>query len=107
MVLLPIIIVIKNDGTKCVCTIMQHKFTKKYSFVNITKGHICTCEFDTQEEALKDLYNKYNNKEIVQYILYNVPVAIVEKAVEKVVDSIEDREDREDRNECIQNYNYQ
>lgn len=70
MVPLPVIIVIKNDGTKCVCTIMQHKSTKKYSFVNITKGHICSCEFNTQEEAFKDLRNKYNNKEIAHYILY-------------------------------------
>lgn len=85
---LPVIIVTKNDGTKCVCTIMQHKFTKKYSFVNITKGHICSCEFNTQEEAIEDLYNKYNNKEIAQYILYSVPIAIIEKAVEKVVNSI-------------------
>ena len=88
MALLPVIIVTKNDGTKCVCTIMQHKFTKKYSFVNITKGHICSCEFNTQEEAIEDLYNKYNNKEIAQYILYSVPIAIIEKAIEKVVDSI-------------------
>lgn len=85
---LPVIIVTKNDGTKCVCTIMQHKFTKKYSFVNITKGHICSCEFNTQEEAIEDLYNKYNNKEIAQYILYSVPITIVEKAVEKVANSI-------------------
>lgn len=85
---LPVIIVTKNDGTKCVCTIMQHKFTKKYSFVNITKGHICSCEFNTQEEAIEDLYNKYNNKEIAQYILYSVPITIIEKAVEKVANSI-------------------
>lgn len=88
MVFLPVIIVTKNDGTKCVCTIMQHKFTKKYSFVNITKGHIYSCEFNTQEEAIEDLYNKYNNKEIAQYILYSVPITIVEKAVEKVANSI-------------------
>ena len=85
---LPVIIVTKNVGTKCVCTIMQHKFTKKYSFVNITKGHICSCEFNTQEEAIEDLYNKYNNKEIAQYILYSVPITIIEKAVEKVANSI-------------------
>ncbi len=76
MVFLPIIIVIKNDGAKCICTIMQHKLNKKYSFVNITKGHICSCEFNTQEEALKDLRNKYFNKEIATYILYkDVPIA--------------------------------
>lgn len=85
---LPVIIVTKNNGTKCVCTIMRHKFTKKYSFVNITKGHICSCEFNTQEEAIEDLYNKYNNKEIAQYILYSVPITIVEQAVEKVANSI-------------------
>lgn len=88
MVLLPIIIVIKNDGTQCVCTIMQHKQNKKYSFVNITKGHICSCEFNTPKEALKDLQNKYRNKEIATYILYeDTPVAeIVQHRVEEVVD---------------------
>lgn len=88
MVFLPVIIVVKNDGTKCVCTIVQHKSTKKYSFVNITKGHVCSCEFDTQKEALKDLRNKYFNKEIATYILYeDIPLAeIVQQRVEEVVD---------------------
>lgn len=75
MIPLPVIIIIKNDGTKCICTIMQHKSTKKYSFVNITKGHICSCEFNTQEEAFEDLHNKYNNKEIAHYILYKNIIA--------------------------------
>lgn len=68
---------------------MQHKLTKKYSFVNITKGHICSCEFDTQKEALKDLQNKYRNKEIMTYILYeDIPIAeIIQQQVEAVVDS--------------------
>jgi hypothetical protein len=88
MVFLPIIVVTKNDDTKCVCTIMQHKFTKKYSFVNITKGHICSCEFNTQEEAVKDLCNKCDNNEIAHFILYrNVPIAkIIQYQVEEVVD---------------------
>lgn len=88
MVVLPVIIVTKNDGTECVCTIMKHKSTKKYSFVNITKGHICSCEFSTQEEALKDLHNKYLNKEIATYILYeDTPMAeIVQHRVKEVVD---------------------
>lgn len=88
MVVLPVIIVTKNDSTECVCTIMKHKSTKKYSFVNITKGHICSCEFNTQEEALKDLHNKYLNKEIATYIIYeDIPMAeIVQHRVEEVVD---------------------
>lgn len=88
MELLPVIIVTKNDGTECICTILHHKSSGKYSFINITKGHICSCEFNTQEEALKDLYSKYNNKEIAQYILYDgIPIAeIVQHRVEEVVD---------------------
>lgn len=88
MVFLLLIIITKNDGTECVCTIIQHKATKKYSFENITKWNICLCEFNTQEEAIEDLYNKYNNKGIAQYILYSVLIAIIEKAVEKVINSI-------------------
>lgn len=88
MELLPVIIVTKNDGTECACTILHRKSNDKYSFINLTKGHICSCEFDTQEEALKDLYDKYNNKEIAQYILYDdIPIAeIVQHRVEEVID---------------------
>lgn len=67
---------------------MHHKSNDKYSFIDITKGHICSCEFDTQEEALEDLRNKYNNKEIASYILYDdIPIAeIIQHRVEEVID---------------------
>lgn len=82
-----LLVVTKNDSTKCVCTIMQHKSTKKYSFVNLTKEHICSCEFNTQKEALKDLHNKYLNKEIATYVLYeDIPIAeIIQHRVEEAV----------------------
>ena len=35
--------------------IMKHKTKKTYSYVNLTKGHICPCEFASVEEAIKDM----------------------------------------------------
>ena len=45
----------------------RHKETGKYSFVNITKGHICPCMFDTYEEALQDLENRKKDNLIKGY----------------------------------------
>ena len=45
----------KSNNDFCKVYILPHKETGKYSFVNITKGHICPCKFDTYEDALKDL----------------------------------------------------
>ena len=40
--------------------LLPHKGTNKYSFVNLTKGHICSCEFDTIEEAVQDMESRKN-----------------------------------------------
>lgn len=48
----------KNKFEYCKVYILPHKETGKYSFVNITKGHICPCVFDTYEDALKDLEDR-------------------------------------------------
>lgn len=42
------------------CVIMPHKDKSGYSYVNLTKGHICPCKFVSIEEAIKDL-KKYKN----------------------------------------------
>lgn len=33
----------------------KYKGTNEYSFVNITKGHICSCKFNSIEEAIADI----------------------------------------------------
>lgn len=43
------------------------KLDGTYSFVNLTKGHICTCKFHTVEEAVKDMQTKKENDEVVDY----------------------------------------
>ena len=49
-----------KNGKISVVVIMPIKETQKYHYVNLTKQHICTCEFSSVEEALKDLDN-YDN----------------------------------------------
>lgn len=41
------------DGKINIVMIMPHKNSSKYSYVNLTKGHICPCQFNSIEEAFK------------------------------------------------------
>ena len=38
--------------------LLKHKGTNTYSYVNLTKGHICSCVFDTVEEAIADMEDR-------------------------------------------------
>lgn len=40
--------------------LLPHKDGSGYSFVNLTKGHICPCRFATIEDAIKDMNLKPN-----------------------------------------------
>ncbi|AND75348.1 hypothetical protein FDH01_gp274 [Acinetobacter phage vB_AbaM_ME3] len=35
--------------------ILRNKNDNTYSYINLTKGHICPCRFNTIDEALDDL----------------------------------------------------
>jgi hypothetical protein len=45
-------------------SIFKHKVGGKYSFLNITKQHICPCEFDTYEDAMNELKEKEQKGEL-------------------------------------------
>jgi hypothetical protein len=49
---------------------MRNKSDNTYSFVNLTKGHICPCRFDSIEDAVKDMDEKILNGEIVEYFMW-------------------------------------
>lgn len=53
------LIINRTDGMVEVL-ILKHKETGFFSFINLTKGHICPCQFNSIEEALDDL-NKQPN----------------------------------------------
>ena len=47
--------------------LLRHKGTDKYSFVNLTKGHICKCIFDSVDEAMKDIEDRKAKGLLVDY----------------------------------------
>ena len=49
-------------------SVMRNKLDGTYSFVNLTKGHICPCRFDSIEDAIKDMEEKKDNGEIIDFI---------------------------------------
>lgn len=48
------IIVSRTDGEVTVA-LLPHKDGSGWSFVNLSKGHICPCKFTSKEEGMADL----------------------------------------------------
>jgi hypothetical protein len=48
-------------------SIMPNKGDGKYQFVNLTKGHICECKFDSVEDAIADLDNRKLKGKVIAY----------------------------------------
>ena len=38
--------------------LLPHKDGSGYSYVNLTKGHICECKFRTIKDAIKDMESR-------------------------------------------------
>lgn len=58
-----------ND--EVIVTIMQNKADDTYSFINITKEHICSCKFNSVEDALEDMNKQIAEKKIIKYVELN------------------------------------
>lgn len=48
--------------------IARNESDNTYSFVNLTKGHICPCKFASVADALADMDRKITAGEIIKYI---------------------------------------
>lgn len=59
--------VYRPDGCVLVA-IMQNKSDGTYSFVNLTKEHICSCRFISVEAALKDMDTKIAEGSVCHYV---------------------------------------
>lgn len=46
-------------------TILKNKIDNTYSFVNLSKEHICPCKFKSGNNALKDLRQQFEEGKIV------------------------------------------
>ena len=63
-------IIVKRGGNDCIRVgIMKHKDSDKYSFINLSKMHICPCLFDSVDDALSELDVKKANGDIINYVI--------------------------------------
>lgn len=51
--------------------IMFDRNTEKYCFVNLTKGHVCKCSFNSYEEAIQDLENEISLGNVNFYTIHD------------------------------------
>lgn len=61
---------VKRKSGNVMVSIMRNKSDNTYSFVNLTKNHICPCRFNSIEDAVKDMDEKILNGEIVGYFKF-------------------------------------
>ena len=47
--------------------LLKYKDSDTYSFVNLTKGHICSCVFNTVEDAIKDIEQRKKDGLLLDY----------------------------------------
>ena len=64
------IYLVQRTNGNVIVSIMRNKSDNTYSFVNLTKNHICPCRFDSIEDAVKDMDEKILNGEIVEYFMW-------------------------------------
>ena len=61
------IYLVQRKNGNVIVSIMRNKSDNTYSFVNLTKGHICSCKFDSVEDAVKDMDEKILNGKVTGY----------------------------------------
>ena len=57
-------IIEKKNGVIIEVLLLPHKDGSGYSYINLTKGHICPCKFSSIEDAIKDMDE---NPNIIKY----------------------------------------
>lgn len=50
-----------------VVTILKNKADDTYSFVNLSKEHICPCRFKSIEDAISDMDRQIKEGKIIRY----------------------------------------
>lgn len=60
-------LVMRQNGN-VVVSIMFNRSNGKYHFVNLTKGHICSCAFDSPADAVADMQKLQDNGDIIGFL---------------------------------------
>lgn len=58
---------VKRPSDSIIVTIMKNKIDNTYSFINLTKEHICPCRFNSIEEAINGMNEKIKQGEVISY----------------------------------------
>ncbi len=58
---------VNRPKDEVVVAVMKNKVDNTYSFINLTKEHICPCKFKSIDDALKDMDGRVENGEINYY----------------------------------------
>ena len=58
---------VKRQHDNVIVTIMKNKSDETYSFINLTKEHICPCKFNSIDDALKDMDRLKDYGKIINY----------------------------------------
>lgn len=58
---------VNRPKDEVVVAIIKNKVDNTYSFINLTKEHICPCKFKSIDDALKDMDERVENGEINYY----------------------------------------
>lgn len=58
-----------NDSV--IVTVMRNKNDNTFSFVNLSKEHVCPCRFSTEEEAWEDLERERQAGKVLNYFELN------------------------------------
>lgn len=58
---------VKRQHDNVIVTIMKNKSDETYSFINLTKEHICPCKFNSIDDALKDMDRLKDCGKIINY----------------------------------------
>lgn len=62
---------IVRDNDEIDVLLLKNKEEDTYSFVNITKGHICPCKFTSINSAIDDLIKYKNIGKIISFKVVN------------------------------------
>lgn len=60
------IVVRPNDNVEVL--LLKNKEEDTWSFVNVTKGHICPCKFSSIDAAIQDMDEHMKNGKIIGYV---------------------------------------
>ena len=63
----------RRNRSNCIVMLCQDRTTKKWCFINLSTEHVCTCRFDTIDDAIADLNKR---AEVANYSLIENPFAL-------------------------------